>query len=83
MELENLTIRKAAKAMRSHEYTSEDLVRAYLKMIEENKDINAYLEVFDDAIEEAKKADIRIKNGESNLLCGIPIAVKDNILAEL
>lgn len=82
MELENLTIRKAAKAMRSHEYTSEDLVRAYLKMIEENKDINAYLEVFDDAIEEAKKADIRIKNGESNLLCGIPIAVKDNILIE-
>ena len=83
IDLKNLTIEKASGAMRNGEYTSLDLTRAYLKNIEEkNKELNAYLEVFADAEEQAKRADEIIKNGKGTLLTGIPMAIKDNILIE-
>jgi len=81
IDLKNLTIRKAHEDLKDEKYSAVDLASAYLKNIEEkNQDINAYLEVFDDVIEQAKKADDRIKKGEATLLTGIPIAIKDNIL---
>ena len=58
IDLKNLTIKKAGEAMRTGEYTSLDLTRAYLKNIQEkNKELNAYLEVFTDAEEQANCAD--------------------------
>jgi aspartyl-tRNA(Asn)/glutamyl-tRNA(Gln) amidotransferase subunit A len=45
-----------------------------------NGDIHAYVEVFDDVLEQAKRADEAIARGESKELTGIPLAVKDNIL---
>lgn len=81
INLENLTIEKAGEAMRSGEFTSVELIRAYLKNIEEkNKELFAYLEVFDDCLEQAKIADQMIKEGKGDRMTGIPIAVKDNIL---
>ncbi len=82
IDLNKLTIKKAHEAMVSGEWSAVDLAKAYLQEIEKkNKDINAYLEVFDDVIEQAKAADKRFQNGEKdNLLLGIPIAIKDNIL---
>ncbi len=81
IDLKNLTIEKASEAMKNGEYTSVDLARAYLKNIEEkNKELNAYLEVFSDALDQAKKADEMIKNGKQTKMTGIPIAIKDNIL---
>ncbi|HNW71571.1 MAG TPA: Asp-tRNA(Asn)/Glu-tRNA(Gln) amidotransferase subunit GatA [Candidatus Paceibacterota bacterium] len=81
MDLKNLTIEKASEMMREGKLTSVELVSAYLKNIEEkNKDLNAYLEVFDDCLDQAKKADEIIKNKKGNKLTGIPIAIKDNIL---
>ena len=81
IDLKNLTIKKAGEAMRTGEYTSLDLTRAYLKNIQEkNKELNAYLEVFTDAEEQAKCADEIIKSGKGTEMTGIPMAIKDNIL---
>ncbi len=81
IDLNNLTIKKAHEAMKRCEYTAVDLANAYLSEIKnKNGEINAYLEVFSDVIEQAKEADKRFKDGTATLLTGIPFAVKDNIL---
>jgi aspartyl-tRNA(Asn)/glutamyl-tRNA(Gln) amidotransferase subunit A len=81
IDLKNLTIAKAHEALTNGEYTAVDLAKAYLEEIKKNdKDIHAYLEVFDDCLEQAKEADKMIKAGKATMLTGIPIAVKDNIL---
>src|SRR3989344_3131574 len=79
MNLNNLTIKKARKLLTDKEISARELTAYYLKNIEEkNKDLNAYLEVFDDALNEAEKLD---KEGIGDRpLLGIPLAVKDNIL---
>ncbi|PIR69005.1 Asp-tRNA(Asn)/Glu-tRNA(Gln) amidotransferase GatCAB subunit A [Candidatus Nomurabacteria bacterium CG_4_10_14_0_2_um_filter_30_12] len=81
LNIKELTIEKAGEMMKKGELTSVDLVSACLKNIEEkNKELNVFLEVFNDAIEQSKKADEMIKNGKGTELTGIPIAIKDNIL---
>ncbi|MES2059873.1 MAG: Asp-tRNA(Asn)/Glu-tRNA(Gln) amidotransferase subunit GatA [Patescibacteria group bacterium] len=84
IDLKNITIVSVHKSLIGGEFTARELAEAYLKNIEEkNKDLNAYLEVFADVLEQADAADARIKSGEKdNLLLGIPLAVKDNILIE-
>ena len=74
----DLTIKKAQDGLKSGEFTSLDLVESYIKEIEsKNKEINAYLEIFEDAREQAKFADEMIAKGESKTLTGIPLAIKD------
>jgi len=86
IDLKNLTIQKAHDSLMGGDFTSVELTQAYLDEIaKKNKDINAYLEVFGDALEAAKKADVKIEEGRRKnesvpLLTGIPIAIKDNIL---
>lgn len=81
IDLKNLTIQKAHDHLVKGNFTSVELTQAYLDEIKKrNGDINAYLEVFDDAIEAAKKADKMIAEGKATLLTGIPCAVKDNLL---
>ena len=81
IDIKNLTIEKAGEMMRSGGLTSVELVSACLKNIEEkNKELNVFLEIFSDALEQAKKADEMIKAGKNTKLTGIPIAIKDNIL---
>jgi len=83
--IKNLTIKKAQELLLKKEISSAELVSACLENIKaKNKDINAYLEVFDGALAEAEKADKEIKAGKTKNkpLAGIPIAVKDNILVE-
>ena len=82
-DLKTLTISKALEAMEKGELTSEALVSAYLEKIKErNPEVNAYLEVFADAAEQAKAADAKRKSGERGALLGIPFAIKDNITIE-
>jgi aspartyl-tRNA(Asn)/glutamyl-tRNA(Gln) amidotransferase subunit A len=81
--LKELTIKKAHDALIKKEYSAVDLANAYLKEIEsKNPELNAYLGVYDDVIEQAKVADEKIAKGESTILTGIPFAMKDNILIE-
>lgn len=82
IDLENLDIKKAHQSLLAGEFTALDLTNAYLEKIEQsNPELNAYLEIFADAREQAKKVDEKIKAGEKiGLLAGIPMAIKDNIL---
>jgi aspartyl-tRNA(Asn)/glutamyl-tRNA(Gln) amidotransferase subunit A len=81
MELQNLTIEKAQSSMEQGLYTSVELTQAYLDQIQKvDQGVHAYLEVFTDAIDQAKKADVRRLEGEKGILLGIPFSIKDNIL---
>ena len=81
MNISNLTIQKAHDGLVKGEYTAAQLTQAYLDEIKKkNKDINAYLEVYEDALDAAESADEKIKAGKATLLTGIPCAIKDNIL---
>jgi aspartyl-tRNA(Asn)/glutamyl-tRNA(Gln) amidotransferase subunit A len=75
------TITEAQKALERRETTSETLTQECLDAIaQKNPELNAFLEVFDDAIAQAKLADARRAAGETGPLLGIPVALKDNIL---
>ena len=77
-----LTITKAKQKMEDGSMSSEELVRSCLDTIKQhNPKLNAVLSVFDTAVEEAKKIDVRRRLGESMPpLAGIPILLKDNML---
>ncbi len=81
IDLKNLTIKEARKKLDAREITAVQLAQSYLEAIKaKNSDLNAYLEIYDDVINQAEEADRKIKNGEKGELLGIPLAVKDNIL---
>lgn len=83
MELTDLSAGELAKGYRAKEFSAVDATKAFLARIEkENPKLNAFLEVFDDALEGAKHADDMIAKGGAHALAGIPIATKDNILIE-
>src|SRR3989344_1754331 len=81
IDLENLTIKKAREDLDKKVFSAVDLASAYLAEIKKkNKELNAYLEVFDDVLAQAKVADEIIARRESKPLTGIPFAVKDVML---
>lgn len=56
-----------------------NIVEAYLKTIQENSDLNAFLEVFEQsAKEQAIRVDEKIKSGKAGRLAGMVIGLKDN-----
>jgi len=56
------------------------IVEHYLSKIEANKDLNAFLEVFEaTALEQAAAVDEKIKTGNAGRLAGMVIGLKDNI----
>lgn len=74
-------ILETVDAVTTGKITVEELVKLYIDQINSYKDKNAVLEVFDDAIENAKKIDAKIKNGEKlGKLVGVPMIIKDNML---
>ncbi|MFC1802072.1 Asp-tRNA(Asn)/Glu-tRNA(Gln) amidotransferase subunit GatA [Patescibacteria group bacterium] len=80
IDLKNLTIQKAHEAMKKGEFTARELAQNYLDIIaEKNPELNAYLYIFDDVLEQADEADKRFKDKTAEILTGIPIAIKNNI----
>jgi aspartyl-tRNA(Asn)/glutamyl-tRNA(Gln) amidotransferase subunit A len=76
-----LTIKDAHDALHKKEYTSVELTEAVLlRAQKENPNINAYAELFDDALTAAKGADTLLEKGEGSELTGIPLAIKDNMV---
>jgi aspartyl-tRNA(Asn)/glutamyl-tRNA(Gln) amidotransferase subunit A len=84
MELTDLTIKQAHKGLKSREFSSVDLTKAYLEKIKKSdKEINAYLSVYEkEALLHAESADQKICSGDFGELTGIPCAIKDAIMVE-
>ena len=83
-DLTKLTILEAHEGLKSGEFTSVELTRAFLdKIKDKDPGIKAYVTVTEElALKQAERADEMIKKGEINVLTGIPCAIKDNILVK-
>ncbi|MDH5649488.1 MAG: Asp-tRNA(Asn)/Glu-tRNA(Gln) amidotransferase subunit GatA [Gammaproteobacteria bacterium] len=58
--------------------SSVELTAGFLDRIEQHKDLNAYITVDrDQALTQAREADVMIQHGKATALTGIPIAQKD------
>ncbi len=80
-DISKLTIASARKHLDAGDFSAVDLAQASLDVIKEKDgEIHAFLEVFDDVLEQAERADEMIKAGKSQPLTGIPLALKDNML---
>ncbi len=84
-KINKLTVIEVARALRARDFSVRELWDAVtLSIKEKNDEFFAYLELFpadDTAIENAqKRIDTEVENAP--LLCGIPMAIKDNILIE-
>ena len=72
-----MSLSRIAASLRNGEFSPTEIVGSYLNLIEENKDLNAYLSVRgQEAMDEAKALENSDVRGE---LWGVPIAVKDII----
>ena len=85
IDLTKLTITKAHEALVRGDFTVRELAQAYLDVIAKKdggpNGIHAYLEVYNDVMAQADAAQKLVRKG-GNVLAGIPIALKDNILIE-
>ena len=80
MEKVYTSLNEVKNDIASNQINCVDLVQSYLNRIEENKHLNAFLEVFtDDALAAAKEIDVKIANGTAGKLAGMVVAIKDNI----
>jgi aspartyl-tRNA(Asn)/glutamyl-tRNA(Gln) amidotransferase subunit A len=83
MSLNELTIAQASEGLRNKDFSSADLTRAVFERIKKTEDeIGAYLLLSEkEAFERAKEIDeARSAGKELDVLAGIPVAIKDNML---
>lgn len=84
MKLNELTIKQAGDKLEKGEITSLELTEACLNRIKKVDDkIKAMITVcHDEALEMAKRADLRLEKGEVGALLGIPFIAKDNMMTK-
>jgi aspartyl-tRNA(Asn)/glutamyl-tRNA(Gln) amidotransferase subunit A len=77
----DVTIHEASQLLRKKQLSSVELTRAYLERIRQvESKVHALVTVTDDlALEQAKRADELIAEGNTDPLTGIPIVIKDNM----
>ena len=78
-------IKEIHQKLVSQELTIDDLITAYSSNIKKrNKELNAFLSINEGVVleEEIKNAKTVLQDNPKELLAGIPIAVKDNMLAK-
>lgn len=80
LNTKQLTIKQAHELLMSKKMSVLELVEAVLKVADETKDLNAYLEIFDDVRAQVETAQGMIDDGNATMMTGIPVAMKDNIL---
>ncbi len=76
-----LTIHEAHELLQKGELSSEELTKAALERVREVEDrVSSFVTVTDElALQQARRADKRIKAGEASPLTGIPAVIKDNM----
>jgi len=84
-KLNELTIVEAARALRAREFSVQELWDACASAAKaRNPELNAFLEIFeaDEVAIAAAQKRIDTEGDTAPMLCGIPLALKDNILIE-
>ncbi len=73
------TVAALSQALAKREISSVELTQLYLDRISKlNGSLNAFITVCEEqSLVQARAADVRLAKGESNPLCGIPVAHKD------
>lgn len=80
MEKVYTSLSEIKEDINNNQVNCAQLVQSYLTRIEENKHLNAFLEVFtEDAKASAEAIDAKIANGTAGKLAGMVVAIKDNI----
>lgn len=80
-DLKKMGVLDAVVAYKNKKYSVEELTKLYIEQIEKYKDKNAILEVFSDAIQNAKNIDLKREKGEKlGRLAGTVFVIKDNML---
>ena len=84
MDITNLKIRDMRKLLDSKEISAAELACSYIDRIEKyDGKLESYITVTKEkALLDAENAQKRIDSGNAPELCGIPIAVKDNICTD-
>ena len=80
-----MNIKEFHRGLKEKKFKAVEIVEDYYKKIaEKDEKIGAYLSLNKtDAISQAKKIDVDLADGrEINILAGVPLAIKDNILIE-
>jgi aspartyl-tRNA(Asn)/glutamyl-tRNA(Gln) amidotransferase subunit A len=82
--LKDGSYQKLREALDTGKVSSQELTQASLTRSQKlNPKLNAFISFCEEsALEAAKSADLRLRNGERGALLGIPIAVKDLILVK-
>lgn len=77
--MHKLTIAQLAKGLRDKSFSSVELTQHYIDRIKQlDGQYNSYITLTEtEALAQAAEADRRLAEGDSSLLCGIPIAHKD------
>ena len=73
----NRTLAEQISDLQKGEYSCSELTEAYLIRISETSDLNTFITVADDALENAAHADELRASGDDRPLLGIPVAHKD------
>lgn len=77
-ELTKLSLRQTIDGLKSKKFSSVEVTSAYIKNIEKNRHLNAFVtESFDTALTQAKKSDEKIAAGTAGDLEGVPLGIKD------
>ena len=82
-KITDLGVVETLDGLNKKDFSSEEVVSEYLKLIEKDTKLNAYIHFNrDKSLSEAKKSDQRRANNSSLPLEGLPIAIKDIFCVE-
>lgn len=84
MDITSLTIKEMRSKLDSKEISSPELTKAYIDRIKAvDGSVESYITVTEEgAMAAAEAAQKKIDAGEATALCGIPLAIKDNICTD-
>ncbi|MGV6811694.1 MAG: Asp-tRNA(Asn)/Glu-tRNA(Gln) amidotransferase subunit GatA [Brevirhabdus sp.] len=77
-DLNKLTIAEARDALNKGDITAVELTQSCLDAIEDADALGAFVHKTPElAVDRAKAADVRLKQGDAPAMCGIPLGIKD------
>ena len=77
------TIAEARDKLRAREITSEEITLSCISAIDDADALGAFVhKTPDKAVDQAKSADLLLKQGDAPSLCGIPLGIKDLFACE-